>query len=205
MATITVNGYGEVSLPPDEASMTFSLDAVGSTPRDAMAEVAERARELVALLEELEIPAAKRSTTGVQVSEAGEYDNQGRWQHRGYRAVEQVTVAAEPQALGELIGGAVERGRARVDGPRWVIAADNPARTVALQDAARSARERAEAVAAGLGVRVGAVAEAKEEAAVYPVPRQATFQAMADAGPPIEAGELTISCTLAVTFQVEPQ
>ena len=203
MATITVNGYGEVSVPPDEATLMLGVDAVASTPRDAMAEVAERARELVALLDELEIAPAKRSTSGVQVSEAGDYDNQGRWQHRGFRAVEQLTVAAGPGVLGDLIGGAVERGRARVDGPRWLIASDNPARKQALQAAAENARERADAVAAGLGVRVGAVAEAKEEAEVYPVVRQATFARVAEAAPPIEAGELTVSCTVSVSFQVE--
>jgi uncharacterized protein len=204
MATITVNGYGEVSVPPDEATMTLGVDAVASTARDAMAEVAERARELLALLDELGIPAAKRSTSGVQASEAGDYDNQGRWQHRGFRAMEQLTVAAGAEVLGDLIGGAVERGRARVDGPRWIVASDNPARKQALQAAAENARERAEAVAAGLGVRVGAVAEAKEEAAVYPVARQVSFAPLAEGGPPIEAGELTVSCTLSVTFQVEP-
>jgi uncharacterized protein YggE len=204
MATITVTGYGEVSVPPDEASVTLSVEAVDTTPREAMAKVAEQARTLIELLDELEILAAKRTTTGVLVSEAGDYDNQGRWQHRGFRAAERLSVAAAPAVLGELIGGAVDRARARVDGPRWVLASDSPARNQALQAAAENARERAGAVAAGLGVRVGAVAEAKEEAAVYPVARQATFAPMAEAGPPIEAGEMTISCALSVTFQVEP-
>jgi uncharacterized protein YggE len=201
MATLTVNGYGEVSVPPDEASVALSLEAVDTTPREAMAEVAERARALIGLLDDLEIPPAKRSTTGVVVSEAGEHDNQGRWQHRGFRAAERLTVAAGPEALGELIGAAVDRAGARVEGPRWLVAADNPARKEALQAAAANARERAEVVAAGLGVRVGAVAEAKEEAAVSPTPR--TFATLADAGPPVEAGELSVACTLSVTFQVE--
>jgi uncharacterized protein YggE len=203
MATITVNGYGEASVPPDEATMTFSIEAVDTTPREAMAKVTEQARELVELLDGLEIPVAKRTTTGVLVSEAGEYDNQGVWQHRGFRAAERLSVAAAPELVGELIGGAVDRARTRIDGPHWVVGSDNPARKQALRAAAEDARERAEAVATGLGVQVGAVAEAKEEAAAYPVPRQASLR-MAEAAPPIEAGEMTISCTVSVTFQVEP-
>jgi uncharacterized protein len=204
MATITVNGYGEVSVPPDEGTLTFSVESVAATPREATSEVAEQARALVGLLDELEIPAGKRSTTGVLVSEAGEHDQQGRWQHRGFRAAESLTVAAASGALGDLIGGAVERAQARVDGPRWQVAANNPARKEALQAAAENARTRAEAVAAGLGVRVGAVVEAKEEAAYHPVARQAAFGAMMEGAPPIEAGEMTVACTLSVTFQVEP-
>jgi uncharacterized protein len=203
MATITVNGYGEVSVPPDEAMMTFSVEAVDTTPREAMAKATEQARALVGLLDELEIRGPKRTTTGVLVFEAGEYDNQGVWQHRGFRAAERLSVAAAPGMVAELIGGAVDRARTRVDGPHWVVASDNPARKQALRAAAEDARDRAEAVAAGLDVEVGAVAEAKEEAAAYPVPRQVALQ-MADAAPPIEAGEMTISCTVSVTFQVEP-
>jgi uncharacterized protein YggE len=204
MATITVNSYGEVSVPPDEGRLTFGVESVAATPRDAMAEAAEQARALVGLLEELEIPAANRSTTGVLVSEAGEHDQQGRWQHRGFRAAERLTVAAGPEVLGELIGGAVDRARARVDGPHWRVAPDNPARTEALRTAADNARGRAEAVAAGLGVRLGAIVEAKEDAAFHPVPRQAAFAALAEAAPPIEAGEAVVACNVTVTFQVEP-
>jgi uncharacterized protein YggE len=203
MATITVNGYGEVSVPPDEGTLTFSVESVAATPREAMSEVAEQARALVGLLDELEIPAARRSTTGVLVSEAGDHDQQGRWQHQGFRAAESLTVAAAPEMLGDLIGGAVERAQARVDGPRWQVAANNPARKEALQAAAENARARAEAVAAGLGVRVGAVVEAKEEAAYHPVARQASFAPLMEGAPPIEAGEMAVACTLSVTFQVE--
>jgi uncharacterized protein YggE len=205
MATITVNGYGEVLVPPDEATATLGVECVAATPREAMSEVAEQARALVGLLDALEIPPAKRSTTGVLVSEAGEHDPQGRWQHRGFRAVESLTVAAGAEVLGELIGGAVDRARARVNGPHWRVAADNPARREALQAAAENARARAEAVAAGLGVRLGAIVEAKEEAAFHPMPRQASFAPLTmEGGPPIEAGEATIAGNVSVTFQVEP-
>jgi uncharacterized protein len=204
MSTITVSGYSEVSVPPDEATVTLGVEFVAATPREAMSEVAEQARALVGLLDELEIPAAKRSTTGVQVSEAGEHDERGRWQHRGFRAAERLSVAAGPDVLGELIGSAVDRADARVDGPHWRIAADNPARRQALQAAAENARARAEAVAAGLGVRLGAIVEAKEEPAFHPMPRQASFAPLAEGAPPIEAGEATVACTVSVTFQVEP-
>lgn len=203
MATITVSGHGEVSVPPDEAMVTLGVEVVAATPREAMSEVAEQARALLGLLDELEVPAAKRSTTGVLVTEAGEHDEQGRWQHRGFRAAERLSVAAGPEVLGELIGSAVDRAGARVDGPHWRIAADNPARREALHAAAESARARAEAVAAGLGVRLGAIVEAKEEPAFHPMPRQAGFASLAEGAPPIEAGEATVACTVSVTFQVE--
>jgi uncharacterized protein YggE len=203
MATITVSGYGEVSVPPDEATLTLGFEAVAATPRGAMTEVAESARKLVELLDELEIPSGKRTTTGVQLSEAGEHDQQGRWQHRGFRAVERFTLAAGPELLGVLIGAAVDRAGARVEGPYWRVATDNPARKEALRAAAANARERAEAVADELGVKVGAVVEAKEDAAFHPMPRQRSLAAVAEAVP-IEAGEATIACNLSVTFQVEP-
>lgn len=206
MATITVTGRAQVSVPPDEATVTLRVDSVAATPTEALATVGEHARELFALLDELGIAPAKRSTSGVSVSEEGEHDSEGRWQHRGYRAGERLTVTvADAETVGRLLGEAVERTGARVEGPWWAVAVDNPARAEALRAAAEDARSRAEALAAGLGARVGAVSEAVEGESRRPLPfsREASFAPRA-AAPPVEAGEAAVTVAVTVTFQVEP-
>ena len=205
MATIRVTGRAQVSVPPDEATLTLRVEAVAATPTEALAEVAERARTLFALLDELDVPLAKRSTRGVSVAEAGEHDPQGRWQHRGYRALEQLSVTVgDAETVGTLLGEAVARARAHVEGPFWTVAAGNPARNEALRLAAEDARRRAEAAAEGLGVRLGALVEAVEGEAAHPIPRTFGPLAVAD-GPPIEAGEATIASAVTATFQVEAE
>ena len=62
--------------------------------------------------------------------------------------------------LGRLLREAAERGRAQVLATRWVIDSGNPAYAAVRTAAAANARGRAEAYAAGLGMRVGRVLEA---------------------------------------------
>jgi uncharacterized protein YggE len=200
MATLTVTGYGEVSVPPDEAKVDLSVRTVAATPGQALENVAERARSLVRLLDELGVPPPKRSTSGIWVNDEVEPDAEGRRDGR-FQAGERLSVSLPVENVGALLDAAVSRADAYLEGPRFVVAPDNPARNAALHAAGENARARAEAFAAGLGLRVGNVAEASEGGPVYPVVRG--FGPM-DAGPPIEAGQATVSTTVSVTFEVEP-
>ncbi len=202
MASLTVVGRAQVSTPPDEGSLALTVESVRPAASEALAEVGERARTLLALLDELGIGPAARTTTGVSVSEAGEHRD-GIWQHRGYRASERLTVTTGDAAtVGRLLGEAVEQAGARVEGPWWTVSPGNPARADALRAAAGDARTRAEALAAGLGMRLGALVEAVETGAHRPEPRGMAMKAMA-ADVPIEAGEATVAASLSVTYQVE--
>ena len=111
---------------------------------------------------------------------------------------------SDPETIGELLGEAAARAQARVLGPSWSVALDNPARDEALQAAAEDARRRAEALARGLDVRVGAIVDAVEvEWFPTTYARGALDFASVSAPPPIEAGESAISAAVTVSFQVE--
>ena len=68
---------------------------------------------------------------------------------------------------------------------------------------ARTRRTKAEALAAGLGVRVGALVEAVEAGAERPEPKGGRRFAALAADVPIEAGEAVVVCSVSVTFQAE--
>jgi uncharacterized protein len=204
MATLTVLGRAQVSVPPDEASVAVTVESVRPGANEALADVAERARTVIALLDELGAGPAARTSTGVMVSEAGEHVD-GTWQHRGYRASERLTVRIDDaEKIGRLLGAAVERAEARIDGPWWRVSPTNSGRAEALEAAAADARRRAEALAAGLGMRLGALVEAVEAGAASPGPRFTPgLQAMAVADVPVEAGEATVEASVSVKFQLE--
>jgi uncharacterized protein YggE len=202
MPTITVTGHAEVATPPDEASVSLSVHAVAGTPAKAYAEAADRARTLFAVLDELEVAADRRSTSGVWVDEEPEPDFEGR-RPSEYRAGERVTIRVAPEAVGTLLAVAVSRGQAQVRGPDWIVAADNPARSDVLRLAAENARTRADALAAGLGVRIRGLAEAVEGGPAYPVSRSPAFAPLAG-GMPVESGASTVVGAVSVTFDVEP-
>jgi uncharacterized protein YggE len=74
-------------------------------------------------------------TAGASVAEHGEHDREGRWQHRGYRAWNQVVVrVGEASVVGELIAGAVDLGP-QVNGPAWTIAPPPRPMRMAAMDA----------------------------------------------------------------------
>jgi uncharacterized protein YggE len=202
MPTITVTGQAEVAVPPDEASVALSVDALGPTPADAYAEAAERARALVGVLDELKIEPERRSTSGIWVDEEPEPNSEGR-RPSEYRAGERVTVRVAPAAVGPLLDAAVSRAQASVQGPHWIVAPENPARRDALTAAAEDARARAEALAAGLALRVVAVSEASEGGPGYSPVRAASF-APFGGGMPVEGGQSTVASAVSVTFEVEP-
>ena len=208
MAAVSVRGTGQARTSPDEASVTLTLEAVEPTASAALDKVAEKTEAALELADELGIEPASRVTSGASVAEHGEHDREGRWQHRGYRAWSQLVVRVRDGAVvGELLAGAVDRG-ARVDGPAWTIAPDNPARLDACREAALDARRRAEAYAEALGARLGAIVAVRDPGTGPPQPPSPRLMrmAVADAGAeslPVEAGEQVVTTVVEVEFQLE--
>lgn len=209
MATVTVRGIGNARTSPDEASVSLAIEAIEQTAAAALAKVAERTQAALELCDSLGIEPRARVTTGVSVADHGEHDREGRWQHRGFRAWNQVLVrVGEASVVGELIAGAVDRG-AQVNGPSWTIALDNPARIAACREAALDARRRAEAYAGALGVRVGALAAVRDPGTGVRPPHSGplSFAALDASGAgalPVEAGEQEVTAVVEVEFQLEP-
>ncbi|HET6642408.1 MAG TPA: SIMPL domain-containing protein [Gaiellaceae bacterium] len=159
------------------------------------------------LTDVLGIKPEARVTTGASVAEHGEHDRDGRWQHRGYRAWNQLVLrVGDASVVGELIAGAVDRG-AQVNGPAWTIAPDNPAHAAACREAALDARRRAEAYAEALGARVGAIVAVSDPGTGPPSPPRPLRMAAMDAGAvealPVEAGEQVVTGVVEVEFQLE--
>jgi uncharacterized protein YggE len=205
MATIKVRGHAVVPADPDDAELALELSAVRPTPDDAYTDVAARSERLEALFGELDIRREARSTAGVAIREHREYDQQGRPQHRGYVAASRVIVRlGDPSLLARLMREAVTRVEARVAGPAWRLAPDNPARLEAYRDAALDARRKAEACAAALGLRLGSLLEAQEPAADV---REAFGLAMLDSIDqpeiPVTPARLDARAVLEVTFALE--
>jgi uncharacterized protein YggE len=209
LATVTVRGESVVPVRPDELSLRLTLTEIRQASDEAYAEVANRSAELSAVLSEHDVDESARSSSAVLVREEREYDERGRPVHRGYSATASTNVRlADPAIAASLIKHAVERTGARVDGPLWQVAPDNPARLEACRRAASSARAKAEAYAEALGVRLGALTEiAEPDPRMRPAQhsmRQASFEPLAGDGEvPIEAGDLEVYAIVDVTFALE--
>lgn len=166
--TIMVTGEAIVPATPDETHFLITVTAVRDRADDALQDVTARSRRLDTLLDELAIPPAKRSTTGVSVSEKREWvrredRSEPQSEHQGFEAKVSVDVAMDdPGIAGRLLQGAVEQADAFVDGPRWRLDAQNPARDEVYREAAIAAERKAAAYADALGLRLGQVRSISE-------------------------------------------
>ncbi|HEX5193983.1 MAG TPA: SIMPL domain-containing protein [Solirubrobacteraceae bacterium] len=202
--TVTVRGDAVVRAEPDEALLRITLTRLADTPRAALADVSGRVGALQAMLDELGIAASDGSTSGVSVSEEFDHTAQGR-RSLGHRATAQTTIRlVDHQLIGRLITQATEHLDARIAGPRWQIALDNPVRLVAARRAAANAEHKARAYAEGVGATLGeplALSEPHEPHMIEPL----ALRAAAGHAEPleIEPGEHEVSASVQVTFALQ--
>ncbi len=144
---VSVVGTAVLRAEPDEAIVVVTLSALKDGPGPALEDVAHRSEALVALLDEFGIASSERSTTGVSVHEDFDHTSEGR-RSLGHRAASAIAVRlADLDLIGRLVTRATTELDARVDGPRWQIAAENPIR---LAEAARQAAADGQRKASGL-------------------------------------------------------
>jgi uncharacterized protein YggE len=207
-----VRGEAVVKAQPDEVELLVEVAFLARTPEEALAEVARRGAALTELFDELGVPRKRWTTSGVAVEETVEWDQQRQQQvHRGYTATNRVTLRlADAEVVGRLMNEATTRAQARLHGPWWRIATDNPARTEACRQAAVAARRKAEAYATALGARLGSIVEVREPGTEppRPEPRAKGMRAMAmsaEVAPEltVQAGELDVSAVVIATFAVD--
>jgi uncharacterized protein YggE len=202
-ATVTARGHAVVPGRPDEGSWTIDLTVTAATPDAALSQIATRSQALTGLLDELGIAPEMRSTSGVTVAEAYDYED-GTRVHRGFRAQDLLTVRLrDPADAGKLLQGATERAQAQVRGPVWWLAPDNPARIEACRRAASEARRKAEVYAEALELTLGAVTEIREpHAGASPLVR-ASALTMGTESVDVDPGELQVEAQVEVTFLLE--
>ena len=192
--------------------MVLELAAQRAKPEDALGEVAKRSEALSVILDGLGIPSSRRTTSGASVSDVWEYDKQGNRSHAGYRATNSVVIRLDDSSLlGKLMNEATEKASARIMGPWWHIAPDNPSRALACEQAASVAKRAAEAYAASRGVRLGPVLRVSEPVENAPYFGRAVAKSFAlaadsaEAEVPVESGELEVSATVEVKFRLEQE
>lgn len=203
--TVTVRGDGLVRTEPDEAVLWITLTALEAGPGAALADVSTRSTALIALLDEVGVAKADRSTTGITVAEEFDHTQEGR-HSLGHRASAGVSVRlTDAEPIGRLVAQATEDLGARIDGPTWLISLDDPVRLEAARRAAADARRKAEAYAEGVGAKVGRLIRLSEpgvqQAHAFAVAAQAGFARREPM--PVEPGGHEIAASVEATFALE--
>jgi len=203
---IAVDGTGEARTSPDYAELSVAIETTGTTAEEAANRNAALAEKVTAALKSKLGDKGKISTGGYSLNP--EYDQRpGREKPAitGYSAQNSLTVATGTLNLvGALIDSAISAGANRVNYLNFSVKDDVKARTEAITIATRDAKAQADALASALGVKLGKVVKATTLAEARPIPMQRMAMAMATkASTPVEPGEVTVSATVSLTFEIE--
>ena len=200
-ATVTVRGQATVRTEPDAAILWITVSAFEESPGKALGDVAQRAEALGALLDELGVREADRSTAGVSVAEEFDPPTRGN-RGLGHRATARIAVhLADPEVIGRAISRASEDLRASIDGPHWFVTSANPARLEAARQAAADARSKAQAYAAGVGVTLDGLICLVEPNTADRAPGIRRVSAAAGSRDmPIDVEEYEVRATIDATF-----
>jgi uncharacterized protein len=180
-ATITVTGQGHVDVAPDMATFSLGVMTEGETAQAAL-------------------------SSGLSLGPRYDYRNSGEAPKvTGYVASNMVTVKVRAlDTLGGLLDKAVADGANALNGVNFGLQDDAAAVDEARMRAVADARHRAELYAKAAGVTLGKILKISEaDGYARPMPMAMEAGAFAkSADVPVAAGELGISTTLTLIYEI---
>jgi uncharacterized protein YggE len=208
--TITVSGIGTASGEPDVAYIELGVETMNADLATAYAEAAETMQQVNRALIDLGVDAADIRTSSVNIYPQEQYNPEtGAPGERTYRVSNTLRVTVrEVTMVEQVIGTAVGAGANSIYNFNFAIEDVNALEQQAREVAVANARERADQLAAALGVSVGrpvVISEAYGGGTQPPLPygRGGGGVAMdAATSFPIQPGQLDVTVQILVTFAI---
>lgn len=210
-ATIQVTGQAKVSATPDRVYIDIGVTTQARKSEAAASQNAVRLSAVITAVKSAAGTGAQLTTTEYSISPDYRYPPHGAATITGYTASNVLQVRLDDlRKLGAVLDAATRAGANNVRDIRFALRDEQIPRTQALRQAARSARQDAQALADALGLRVIRVLSVNEQGpAVVPPPRiymQARVFAQSQAAPvtPVEAGAISVDASITLTVEVGP-
>ena len=202
---VVTSGEGLVQATPDRAWIMVSAESRAPSPREAQRRTGELMRPVFEALRAAKIPDEAVRTTGYDLQQEFDFAN-GKRVSRGYVARNTIEVRVDDVGrVGELLEAAVSQGATTVSGLRFDVKDQGKLEREAVRRAVSTARQKAEAAAAGAGRTVDRLIRIEESGAARPpVPMpfaRAVVAAEAGGGPPpVALGQIEVRAEVTVTF-----
>jgi uncharacterized protein YggE len=205
VATISVSGEAQVSVPPDLAQIDAGVSTEAKTAREASeANNAAMGKVLLALkgagIEEKDFQTSRLS---LQPQYAP--NRSGPNAVVGYRAANRVTIKLrDVTKVAATIDLLVAAGANELGGINFMVSAASKLLDEAREQAIADARRKAEIYAKAAGVTLGSPVSISEDGAPGPAPFRKMAAGMAASGP-VAQGEETLHVTVSVVWAIKPQ
>jgi hypothetical protein len=208
---ITVTGSGIAQADPDIATVVLGVDVTSEDPAEAVTEAATLINSTVEAAQEMGVAEEDMSTQSYSLWIEDVYDPV-TYQYTGEKIYHvsqyESIVVRDLASVGDVLAGLVGAGANTISSVSFGIEDQatllEQARVAALGDAV----DRAESLAAGLGVDVGEPVYVSEYSSGYAVYDQMaacgeTVSGDLFRGPSITPGSFSISASVTVTFEIE--
>jgi uncharacterized protein YggE len=211
--TLSVSGYGVVSVNPDRAKIQMTISTDASTAQDAVAKNADTFAKLIQALGQAGISRDNLSTTQYNIYPVYYYPPQGGQPVlTGYRADQSliVTVVSEDsnelgKRAGQVIDLAVGAGVNQISGIYFTVS-DSAIKTLqnqALVAALKDADGQAKIIVDTLGLKIAAV-KSVSYGSYYPQSIQPVYREVAGASAPTEVipSSFQVSATVQIVYLI---
>ena len=198
-------GEASVSARPDEARVAAGVTTQSPTASEAASRNAEQTAAVIAALRGALGPNAELRTINYTLGPTYVYPpGGGQPQLTGFTANNIVEVVlSDLSIIGRVIDTAISAGANRIESLRMSLKDEDTVRLQALRQAGQKARQKAEAIATGLGIRLGAVVSAQEgvyaQPLNYPMERAAAATATTT---PVQPGTVDVHATVTLDLEV---
>lgn len=207
--TLTVQGSGQVSADADEARVRIGYSVQMTSAQEAVTEVNAQMEDIIGALQDAGVDEQDIQTTQFNIftrqPEPGP-DQSTADQPTQYEVVQEVSVIIRDiDAAGEILDAAISAGANLVSDFRFALSEttglERQARVAAMQDAYL----RAQQFATLADVELAGVVSIRELGGGGPVlvEYEQAAQAAGAGGPPIQAGQLSVTTQVEVVFAIQ--
>ena len=161
---LTVRGEAEVEVPPDFVQLEVLIAADDEDVDEAKSDVDARTRRAIEAIESFAIAEEDLSFSGLRVDRNYEYDRNDNERLIGYSVGRTIEIKLRKfEHYEQLIHMLVEAGIDELEDVRSGVDDKYALERAALEGAAKAAKLKAEAMASGLGIRLGMPVEVGED------------------------------------------
>lgn len=216
--TITVQGNGQASMPPDVARITFTVQNSAATVAAAQTKTTEQTNAALDFVKGQGIEDADVRTVYYNISPQYSYPNPcpygglcpdyGRTPTIiGYEVSQSVEVTVHDLVkVSDLLAGLGERNVQNLNGPAFGLDDSTAGYDAARADAIAKAKAQAKRLADELGVRLGKIVNFSESAGGYPYPvaygMGGAMDSKVTSVPTVPAGENTYNASVSITYEI---
>ena len=202
--SIRAAGEASVTTTPNQARIAVGVITQAATADEASTRNANQVSGVLAQLRALLGAAADIKTISYSLTPNYTSPRDGTPSViSSYTAANTVQITTgDLSAIGRVIDTAIQAGANRVTSLQFGLRDEEPLRAQALRSAAGRAKAHADAIAAGLGVRTGAILSAEEGTAI----RTTLDTRVSAAGPttPVEPGLVSVHATVSIEVEIAP-